>query len=72
MNERLKEVFDKALTLSDEEQAYFGELFLAELEDELEWKRKFEQSQDLLQVLADQARREHREGKTIPMDDLIS
>lgn len=36
--------------------------------DELKWTKSFENSQDFISDLADEALKEHREGKTIDMD----
>ncbi len=72
MIDRLKLVFEEVAKLPHGEQEQFAEFMLAELRGEREWTRKLEASPQVLERLADEALREHREGKTRPLDELIS
>lgn len=71
MSDRLEAAFREASKLTAAEQDQFAEFILAELEDDRAWTQKFEQSQDMLSVLAREARAEYNAGKTEPLDDLL-
>ena len=64
----MTEMMEKALAeirkLSDEEQDALASLILVELESERKWAKAFEESQDLLSELAEEALKEHRAGKS--------
>ena len=66
MNQLLKEAFDKAAQLTEEEQDKFARFLIAELESERQWAELFArpESEDLLTRLADEALAEHNAGKT--------
>jgi hypothetical protein len=70
MNQLLQEAFEKAAELPDEEQDRFARFLLAELESEERWAELFArpESEDLLERLADDALKEHRSGRTVPLD----
>ncbi len=57
MNQLLKEAFDKAAQLPEEEQDKFARFLIAELESERQWAELFArpESEDLLTRLADEA-----------------
>lgn len=65
----MTQLMEKALAeirkLSDKEQDSLAALILAELESERKWAKAFEESQDLLAELADEALREYSESKSI-------
>jgi len=54
--------------LSPEDQDALAEWILEELEDEKRWQTSFAESQDSLEEMAEKALKEHREGKTTPLD----
>lgn len=54
--------------LPEPEQDAFARWILEELRSEERWDRLFEQSQDALARLADEALEEYRQGKTEPLD----
>ena len=66
MNQLLKEAFDKAAQLTEEEQDKFPRFLIAELESERQWAELFArpESEDLLTRLSDEALAEHNAGKT--------
>lgn len=68
MTQLLEEAFRKARSLSDAEQDVLAAAILADLEDERKWAEAFGNSQDLLAELAEEARAEHRAGRTRPLD----
>ena len=70
MNQLLKEAFEKAAQLPEDEQDKFARFLLAELDSERRWAELFArpESDDLLTRLADEALAEHRAGRTAPMD----
>lgn len=71
MSDRLRLAFEEAAKLPEDEQNAFAEFLLLELEDERLWQKQFSASADALASLADQARKEHAEGRTRPLDELL-
>jgi hypothetical protein len=71
MSNRLKLAFDEAAKLPKADQDAFAAFLLAELEDEKQWQKQFAASQGALAKLAAKARREHAQGKTRPLEDLL-
>lgn len=67
MTDLLKQAFEKASELPDEEQDAFAALIIAELESEKRWRSSFEESENQLGHLADEALEEYREGRTEPL-----
>ncbi len=68
MTKLLEEAFKKASKLPEVEQNALAKWLLEELEDERKWEKEFSESEDALDQLADEAVKEHRNGKTKPMD----
>lgn len=68
MTRLLKEAFDKASKLPEEEQDTIAALILKEIESEKKWEEIFESSQDVLSKLGEEALAEHRAGKTKRLD----
>lgn len=68
MTRLLEEAFRKASALTDAEQDAIAAVILADLEDERRWGEAFASSQDLLADLAEEARAEHRAGRTLSLD----
>ena len=64
MTTLLEQAFPKASQLLEREQDALAELLLAELASEERWQALFDESQDLLSELADEALAEHRVGRT--------
>jgi hypothetical protein len=71
MGDRLRLAFEEAAKLPQQEQEAFAAFLLAELEDEKRWQAEFAASQGALSRLAAKARREHAQGKTLPLEDLL-
>jgi hypothetical protein len=71
MTQRLERAFLEAAKLSDSDQEIFADFLLAELQDEREWNFRFASRPDLLAKLADEAREDHRAGRTENADDLL-
>jgi hypothetical protein len=68
MTKLLQQAFDKAMQLPPEEQDRFGAWLIQELNSEERWQELFDQSQDLLAKMGEEALAEHRAGKTKPLD----
>lgn len=64
----LEKAFNRVANLPEVEQDAFAAWIMAELEAEARWDRLFENSQDLLATLANDALREYDEGKTKQLD----
>lgn len=71
MSDRLKHAFAEASKLPAAEQDAFAAFLLAELHDEQQWNEQFAKSADALAKLAAKARREHAEGRTRPIEELL-
>ncbi len=68
MTKLLEKAFRKASKLPEVEQNALAKWLLEELEAEKEWEKRFAQSEDILDRLADEALDAHREGKSKQMD----
>jgi hypothetical protein len=68
MTQLLEQAFQEVSTLSDIEQNRIARWLLDELESEKKWESLFANSEDVLANLADEALKEHRAGKTTPLD----
>ncbi|MDE2842041.1 MAG: hypothetical protein OXN21_01535 [Chloroflexota bacterium] len=70
MNQLLKEAFEKASLLPEDEQDKFARFLLAELESEQKWAELLDRSEsdDLLTKMADEALADHNAGNTAPLD----
>jgi hypothetical protein len=68
MTRLLEKAFEKASELSETEQDEFAEFILDELESERRWEQAFEDSQDELEQLADEALAEHEAGDFQELD----
>lgn len=70
MTHLLKEAFEKANTLPQEEQDRLARFLLAELDSERRWAELFSssESEDLLEKMADEALSAHRSGRTRTLD----
>ena len=64
MTELLEKAFDEASKLDESQQDSFARWLLEELASERRWEKAFNDSQDLLSQLADEALAEHRADKT--------
>ena len=64
MTVALKKVFDKLNKMPAAEQNAIASL----LNDELNWKKSFENSQDQLELLAAEALSEYKKGTTKPLN----
>lgn len=68
MTEALKKVFEAASRLPDRDQDELASAILEELDADERWRTAFARSQQALEHLAEEARREHRAGHTEPLD----
>jgi hypothetical protein len=68
MTKLLEQAFEKARRLSPEEQDALGAILLEEMADEARWAKKFAETRDLIDSLAEEALDEFRAGRTEPMD----
>ena len=68
MTELLRKAFEEASRLRDQEQDAIARWLLEELTSERNWAQAFGSSQDQLHRLAEEARQEHRNGRTRPLD----
>ena len=67
MTQLLKKALKKVSSLPDNEQDEIARIILDEIEDEKLWHKQFESTQDELLILADEALREEKSGKTKQM-----
>jgi hypothetical protein len=72
VTELLENALRKVATLPREEQDAIASQILETLGDEAAWKEKLAGTQDKLQGLAREARREHAQGETRPLDEILS
>jgi hypothetical protein len=68
MTKLLEKAFEKAAKLPDDDQDALTRAVLAELASERRWDELFTGSTDVLSELAEEARAEHRAGRTKPLD----
>ncbi|WP_263841993.1 hypothetical protein [Salinibacter sp.] len=68
MTQLLEKAFEKASKLPEEEQNDFAAFILEELESERRWEQAFNQSQDELGRLADEALKKHDDGESEKLD----
>ena len=69
MTPLLQRAFERAATLTQEEQDRFARFLLVQLESDQRWSELFSrpESEDLLEMLADEALATHRAGRTQPL-----
>ena len=69
MNNLLKEAFEKAGELPDKKQKMLGAIILMEIESDAKWDELLAtpESQAWLEKMAEEARAEHRAGRTKPL-----
>jgi len=68
MTKALKKAFEAASRLPEREQDELATAILEELAADERWEAALAQSQQALEQLAEEARREHREGRTEALD----
>lgn len=70
MTQLLRQAFEKASELPQEEQDNFARFLLAELESERQWMELFgrPESEELLERLADESLSAYRAGLTRPLN----
>jgi len=68
MTELLSKAFSEASKLPPQEQDVMASWILSELVSEKQWQEKFAKSEKILEKLADEALKEHRQGRTKPLD----
>ncbi len=68
MTKLLKKAFEEASKLPDVEQNVLAKWLMEELEAERKWDKAFAESEDILDVLADEALAAHSQKKTRPLN----
>jgi hypothetical protein len=71
MTKLLEKALEKISALPGDEQDAIASQILAELEDEAAWAKRFAAPGGKLRRLADEAVKEHRNGESRPLDDLL-
>jgi hypothetical protein len=68
MTELLKQAIQMASSLPSSEQDFLASMLMDEMKSEARWQELFDQSGDILDLMAEEALKEHREGMTLPLD----
>ena len=68
MSKLLDRAIEEARKLPPEEQDALGAIMLEEIADEARWAKKFAETQDVLEKLADEALADLKAGQTTPLD----
>jgi len=68
MSKLLQQAFEEVSRLPEADQNAFAKWILEELKSEKRWEQSFAESEDVLEMLADEAIREKRAGKTKPLN----
>jgi hypothetical protein len=68
MTKLLKQAFTEVSQLPDTEQNVMAKWMLLELAAEKRWEHTFAESEDILDMLADEALKTSKQGKTKPLD----
>ena len=68
ITKRFEKVLAKVGHLPEAEQDALADWILEELEDEKRWQKSFTESQDKLEQMAENALKEHKQGRTTPLD----
>jgi hypothetical protein len=71
MTEMLEKALRKVASLPLEEQDAIASQIIETLQDEATWKEKLSRSPEKLRRLAEEAEREHRQGETRPLEELL-
>jgi hypothetical protein len=71
MTEMLEKALRKVASLPLEEQDAIASQIIETLQDEAIWKEKLSRSPEKLRRLAEEAEREHRQGETRPLEELL-
>jgi hypothetical protein len=68
MIKQLEKALSKLGELSELDQEAIANRILAEIEDEKLWDQQFQESQDQLAKLAEEALADFKQGKTLPLE----
>lgn len=68
MTQLLEKVFTEVAKLPDVEQNALAKWLLRELSSERAWEKAFAESEEDLEKLAKEALKQHKQGKTKPLD----
>lgn len=71
MTKLLEKAFARAAELPKAEQDLIAQSLLDDLEAEEKWDQTFDDSRDELELLADEALKDHGGGKTRNLDELL-
>ncbi|MGE5326618.1 MAG: hypothetical protein ACM3NO_06235 [Deltaproteobacteria bacterium] len=70
MTKLLEAALERISKLPNDEQDAIASQILADLEDEAGWSKRFASQKDKIRRLAEEALKEHHEGKTRLFEDL--
>jgi hypothetical protein len=68
MSNLLDEAYAAAKMLSEEEQEAVGAWLLAEMDADRRWDELFAQPSNVIELMAERALEDHRQGRTLPLD----
>ena len=68
MTKHLEKAFEEARKLPAEQQDTLAAIILEEIADEARWAKRFAETQDVLERLADEALAELEAGRTTPLE----
>lgn len=68
MTQLLEKVITEVAKLPDVEQNALAKWLLRELSSERTWEKAFAESEEALEKLAEEALKQHKQGKTKPLD----
>ncbi len=68
MTKLLDRAFQEALKLPEITQNALAKWLMEEMEDEKKWEMTFAETEDILELLADEALISDKQGKTKPLD----
>jgi len=71
MTELLEDALRKVASLPREEQDAIASQIIETLKDEAAWKEKLARAPEKLRGLSEDAMREHRQGETRPLDEIL-
>lgn len=71
MTTLLEDALRKVAALPQDEQDAIASQIMETLQDEAAWKEKLARDPEKLRRLAEEAKQEHQQGKTRPIDELL-
>jgi len=71
MTQQLEDAMRKVAALPQEEQDAIASQIIDTLEDEAAWQERLARKPEKLRLLAEEALREHQNGETLPLDEIL-